>query len=118
MQTNFDKPMRYYIARRPQFLDFCERYALVARWVHRESVGSLPFADDAEGRALAASVGSTVEELNAEPVDELAADVVTHSGCYTRSAAERQAPARAEHSHSAHVIPGLRCAELHRPGRL
>ena len=35
-----------YIARRPQFLDFCERYSLLPRWVHRESVGRLPFADD------------------------------------------------------------------------
>ena len=76
LATDFDKPMEYYIARRPQFLDFCERYGLVARWVHRENVGLLPFPDDAEGRALAASVGCTVAELNAEPVDELAADVV------------------------------------------
>jgi hypothetical protein len=30
--------------------------------------GSLPFQDDEEGRALAASVGATVEELNAEAV--------------------------------------------------
>ena len=65
-----------YIARRPQFLDFCERYSLLPRWVHRESVGRLPFADDEAGRALAASVGATVEELNKEPVDDLAADVV------------------------------------------
>ena len=49
---------------------------LVARWVHRENVGSLPFPDDEAGRALAASVGATVEELNAEPVDEVAADVL------------------------------------------
>ena len=39
LATDFDKPMEYYIARRPQFLDFCERYGLVARWVHRENVG-------------------------------------------------------------------------------
>ena len=44
--------------------------------MHREAVSSLPFADDAEGRALAASVGATVAELNAEPVDAIAADVV------------------------------------------
>ena len=48
----------------------------MARWVHRESVGSLPFEDTEENRALAASVGSTVEELNATPVDDVAADVV------------------------------------------
>ena len=76
LQTDFNKPMEFYIARRPQFLDFCERYGLVARWVHRENVGSLPFPDDAAGRALAASVGATVAELNAEPVDETAADVL------------------------------------------
>ena len=66
LATDFNKPMEYYIARRPQFMDFCERYGLVARWVHRENCGSLPFPDDEEGRALAASFGATVEELNAE----------------------------------------------------
>ena len=76
MATDFNKPMQYYIARRPQFMDFCERYGLVARWVHRENVGTLKFEDTEENRALAASVGATVEELNAEPVEELAADVV------------------------------------------
>ena len=55
LATNFNKPMEYYIARRPQFMDFCERYGLVARWVHRENCGSLPFPDDEEGRALAAA---------------------------------------------------------------
>ena len=45
MATDFNKPMQYYIARRPQFMDFCERYGLVARWVHRENVGTLKFED-------------------------------------------------------------------------
>jgi hypothetical protein len=76
LATNFDQPREYYIARRPQFLDFCERYGLVARWVHRENVGLLPFPDDEEGRVLAASVNATVAELNAEPVNEMAADVL------------------------------------------
>ena len=85
LETDFTSTDRkeHYIARRPQFLDFCERYGLVARWVHRENVASLPFADDEEGRALAASVGATVEELNAEPVDELAADVVFDALSFT-----------------------------------
>ena len=48
----------------------------MARWVHRENVAKLPFPDDEEGRALAASIGATVAELNAEAVDDLAADVV------------------------------------------
>lgn len=76
LATDFNKPMEHYIARRPQFMDFCERYGLVARWVHRENCGSLPFPDDEAGRALAASVGATVEELNAEAVDPIAADVL------------------------------------------
>lgn len=86
IQTDFSRQERsvHYIARRPQFMDFCERYGLVARWVHRENVGSLPFPDDAAGRALAASVGATVAELNAEAVEPLAADVVfdalSHTG--------------------------------------
>lgn len=85
LETDFESTDRktHYIARRPQFLDFCERYQLVARWVHRENVGSLPFADDEDGRALAASVGATVAELNAEPVDELAADVVFDALSFT-----------------------------------
>ena len=83
LSTDFSKPMREYIARRPQFLDFCERYGLVARWVHRENVGSLPFPDDEAGRALAASVGATVAELNAEAVDEYAADVVFDALSFT-----------------------------------
>ena len=36
------------------------------------NVGLLPFTDD----ALAASVGCTAAELNAEPIDQLAVDVV------------------------------------------
>jgi hypothetical protein len=72
LKTDFTKPMEFYIARRPQFLNFCERYGLVARWVHEETVSELPFTD----AALAASVGATVEELNAEPVDPLAAEIV------------------------------------------
>ena len=46
------------------------------RWVHNENVEKLPFADDEAGRALAASVGATVAELNAEPVDPIAAEAV------------------------------------------
>ena len=72
LKTDFSQPMEYYIPRRPQFLNFCERYGLVARWVHGDNVGELPFTD----AKLAASIGATVEELNAEPVDPLAADVV------------------------------------------
>ena len=36
----------------------------------------MSFEDNEENRALAASVGKTVEEMNAMPVDEVAADVV------------------------------------------
>ena len=72
LKTDFSKPMEYYIARRPQFLNFCDRYGLVARWVHGENVAALPFTDE----KLAASVGATVAELNAEPIDPLAAEVV------------------------------------------
>ena len=74
--TDFSLPMDEYISRRPQFLDFCDKYGLLPRWVHRETVGSLPFVDDEAGRALAASIGATVAELNAEPVDAVASDVV------------------------------------------
>ena len=43
LKTDFSQPMEYYIARRPQFLNFCDRYGLVARWVHGENVAALPF---------------------------------------------------------------------------
>ena len=59
LATDFSQPMEYYIPRRPQFLNFCERYGLVARWVHGENVGELPFTD----AKLAASIGATIEEL-------------------------------------------------------
>jgi hypothetical protein len=62
LKTDFTQPIEYYISRRPQFINFCERYGLVARWVHNENVGQLPFTDE----ALAASIGATVEELNQE----------------------------------------------------
>ena len=45
---------------------------MVARWVHGENVASLPFTD----AKLAASIGATVEELNAEPIDPIAAEIV------------------------------------------
>lgn len=77
LNTDFSQPMEYYIARRPQFLNFCERYGLVARWVHRENVAKLPFTDE----ALAKSIGVSVAELNAEPVDEEAAEVVFDALC-------------------------------------
>jgi hypothetical protein len=44
----------------------------VQRWVHAESVGLLPF----ESEELAASVGASAAELDAEPIDPLAAQVV------------------------------------------
>ena len=97
LQTDFTKPKEFYIARRPQFLNFCERCAqrmspwrhartpsddfrtvsrladgLVARWVHTDNVALLPFND----AKLAASVNATVEELNAEPIDPVAAEIV------------------------------------------
>lgn len=77
LDTDFNQPMEYYIARRPQFLNFCERYGLVARWVHKENVAKLPFTD----AALAKSIGVSVAELNAEPVDEEAAEVVFDALC-------------------------------------
>lgn len=68
--TNFDVPD--HIARRPQRRDFCRRNGLVQRCWHNENVAMLPFTDD----ALAASVGATAEQLNTEPINPLAADVV------------------------------------------
>ena len=58
LKTDFSQPMEYYIPRRPQFLNFCERYGLVARWVHGDNVGELPFTD----AKLAASIGATVDK--------------------------------------------------------
>ena len=74
--TNFSAGAAFYMARRPQRREFCKTYGLVQRWAHGENVAMLPFTD----AALAASVGATVEELNAEPVDPLAAEIVPHAG--------------------------------------
>ena len=76
-KTDFSAGAAYYMARRPQRRAFCKKYSLVQRWVHAENVGTLPFED----AALAASVGATVDELNAEPIDPLAAEVVFDALC-------------------------------------
>ena len=59
-------------ARTPARRAFCNRNNLVQRWVHSENVGLLPFTDE----AMAASVGATAAELDAEPIDKLAAEIV------------------------------------------
>jgi len=59
-------------ARTPMRRDFCKRNGLVQRWIHDENVRLLPF----KSKALAASVGATPRELNAEPISTLATDVV------------------------------------------
>ena len=48
------------------------------RWAHNENLALLPFGEalDDGGVALAASVGATPAELQAEPLDPLALDVV------------------------------------------
>ena len=56
----------------PRRRDFCKRQGVVQRYILNATVGLLPFTDD----ALAASVGCTAAELNAEPIDQLAVDVV------------------------------------------
>ena len=76
-------PQAYYFQRRPQRRVFCKKYGLVQRWVHNENVGLLPFNPEAE--ALAASVGASVEELNEEPVDELAAQIVFDALCASKA---------------------------------
>ena len=83
LKTDFSKGEAYYFARRPQRRVFCKKYGLVQRWVHNENVGLLPF--DPEAAELAASVGATVEELNAEPVDELAAQIVFDALCSSKA---------------------------------
>lgn len=72
VMTDYSKGKEYYIARRPQRREFCQRQGLVQRWVLRDNVGMLPFTDE----ALAASVGATAAELDAEPISPLAVDVV------------------------------------------
>ena len=70
--SDLSKGAKYYVRRSPRRRNWCKTHGLVQRWVHNENVGMLPFTDE----KLAASVGATVEELNAEPIDPLAAEVV------------------------------------------
>ena len=81
VKTDYSKGEAYYLARRPQRRAFCKKRNLVQRWVHAENVGSLPFTSE----TLAASVGATVEELNAEPVDDLAAQTVFDALCASKA---------------------------------
>ena len=73
---------------------------LVQRWAHNENLALLPFGEalDDGGVALAASVGATPAELQAEPLDPLALDVVfdalctSQSGLSTRTSPTASAP--------------------------
>ena len=68
--TNF--AVKDAMARRPQRRDFCRKRGLVQRCWHTDNVGLLPFADG----ALAASIGASASELNAEAINPLAAEIV------------------------------------------
>lgn len=81
LATDFTKGARYYNPRRPMFRNFCKTYGLVQRWVLCENTQLLPFTDE----ALAASVGATAAELNAEPIDALAANIVFDALCMSMS---------------------------------
>lgn len=59
-------------ARTPERRAWCIRNGQAQRWWHNQNVGSLPFQDE----ALAASVGATAAELDAEGVSDIACDVV------------------------------------------
>lgn len=56
----------------PRRRDFCKRQGQVQRYIFNKTVVLLPF----ENEALAASVGATAAELNAEPLEPFAVDVV------------------------------------------
>ncbi len=60
------------VASTPQRRGFCLKNGLVQRYWLQTNVPLLPFTSE----ALAASVGSSVEEMNARPVSSLACDVV------------------------------------------
>jgi len=65
----------------PQRRGFCLRRGLVQRYWLGENVGRLPFYC----KALAASVGCTVAELNAEPINPQAVEVVFDGLSQSRS---------------------------------
>jgi len=72
-----DRPQKYWapdprVAPSPQRRGFCLRQGLVARYWHSQNVGLLKFTSE----PLAASVGCTVRELNALPIDPMAATLV------------------------------------------
>ena len=78
-KTDFTLPD--HMARRPQRRDFCVKYGLVQRCWHADNVRLLPFADE----ALAASVGATPDELNSEPLNPLAVEVVFDALCESKA---------------------------------
>ena len=61
-----------WVAKTPERRSFCIRQGLVQRYWFSENVGRLPF----RSKVLAASVGSSVGELNRQPLNPLAVDVV------------------------------------------
>jgi hypothetical protein len=65
----------------PRRRAFCQRNNLVQRYIFAANVGALPF----RSAALASSVGATLAELSAEPVDPLAIDVVFDALCESSS---------------------------------
>ena len=82
---------RDYVQKSPRRRDFCKRKGVVQRYILGETVGLLPF----NNAAMAASVGATCDELNAEPIDPFAVDVVFDALSESKSGIEIKADVEA-----------------------
>ena len=60
------------VGRTPRRRDFCKRKGVVQRYIFNATVPLLPF----ENLAMAESVGTTVADLDSEPLEPLAIDIV------------------------------------------
>lgn len=67
-----DYPSGASVEASPRRRDFCKRQGVVQRYILNATVGLLPFRN----ARIAASVGCTVREMTAEPIDPRAVDVV------------------------------------------
>ena len=75
---------REYVAKSPRRRDFCVRKGVVQRYILSENIGLLSF----KNQAMAASIGCTVRELQAEPIDPLAVDIVFDALARSKSGIE------------------------------
>jgi hypothetical protein len=77
---------REYVSKSPRRRDFCIRKGVVQRYIFQENIGLLPF----KNQAMAASIGATVREMTAEPINPLAVKIVFDALAQSKSGIENK----------------------------